>query len=150
VAPTLTVTFTDLESCAGLEADDTYLYTVCDDDGSGDNAVVRIDIASLNTANPAFDVLLQTPSFFTVGSDIISAVYGEDLDADGEYDILYVTGDSGDDLFLCDPAGPLTTEPFNREWLDTFSGDDEGMAFDRVNQVLYKVDESSPNVAAFD
>lgn len=144
--PTLLATFGDIEYCSGLEGDDNFLYTVCDDvDGGTDEGVVRIDPIGLTA-----ETVLLTPTFFTVGTDIISAVYGEDLDNDGRFDILYVTGDSGDDLYLCDVgAATLSTSIFNREWLTAFSGDDEGMAFDRSNKALYKVDESSANAAQF-
>lgn len=150
-APSLLATFPDLEFCSGLEGDNTYLYTVCNDvTGSSDQGVARIELASLSTMSPLAEVVLETPSFFTVGTDIISALYGDDSDGDGDWDALYVTGDSGDDLLICEVSGALTTEPFSLEWLQTFSGDDEGMAYDRVNQVLYKVDEGSVDAASFD
>jgi hypothetical protein len=105
-------------------------------------------VARIDRSTFAAEVVLRTPSFFTVGTDIISGVYGENLDATPGFDILYVSGDSGDDLFLCPPAqvgGPV----FNGEWLTAYTGDDEGLGFDRANGVLYRVDEGGSTAAAF-
>lgn len=134
--------FSGLEYCSGLDVDANYLYTVCNDiDGTN-----RVGIARIALGTWAASPYLATPSFFTVGTDIISGVYGQDLDADGGFDILYVTGDSGDDLYSCTGA---TGSRFEAEWLTAFSGDDEGMAFDLTSGRLYKVDESSTTAGAF-
>lgn len=142
-APVRLATFPDLETCSGLEGDDSFLYTACNDVNGGSSVgVARIDLATL-----VAEVVVETPSFFTVGSDIISALYGQDLNADGDFDILFVTGDSGDDLYVCEPAASTVGNNLSAEWLDDFSGDDEGMAFDRVNGAFYKVDEFSDAAA---
>lgn len=145
VAATRVAVYPDLEYCSGLEADADHLYTVCDDiTGASGTGIARISLTTF-----AAEAWALTPSFFTVGTDIISRVFGQDLNADGRFDILYASGDSGDDLYVCTAAAP-GTNPFQGEWLNAFSGDDEGMAFDRTQRRLFKIDESSVNAAYFD
>ncbi len=146
---TLLATFGDFEYCSGLNGDSTYLYTVCDDtDGDTTSSqvqgVARIDLTSLTVER-----IVEAPSL-TVSTAMYSSVYGQDLDDDGLFDLLYVTGDSGTDAYVCRPSAAATADAFAEEWLTDFSGEDEGMAYDPVTNSLYKVGESSATAVRFD
>jgi hypothetical protein len=136
--------YPDLEYCSGLEVDGRFLYTVCDDvDGSSTEGIARIRRSTF-----AAEALLALPSAFDVFTGTMCAVHGQDLDADGALDFMFVSGDNGSDFYVCAPGAPATN-PFGRDWLGAFSGDDEGTGFDRTNGVVYKVDESSTSAGAF-
>ena len=131
--PTLLGSFQDLGDCQGLAADDDYIYTLCDDDSGGvTEGIVRIDRTTFGFEIQEFDLGFITGS--TGGQ-----IYADDTDADGLADFLYAQGDSGNQHYVCDPTGAL---PWFSGALGG-DGDDEGLAYDAANQVIWQIDEST-------
>jgi len=131
--PTLLDNFPDLGDCQGLAADDDYVYTLCDDDsGSVPEGIVRIDRTTFAYEIQEFDLGFITGS--TGGQ-----IYADDTDADGLADFLFAQGDSGNQHYVCDPTGtlPWFNGPLGGD------GDDEGLAYDAVNEVIWQIDEGT-------
>lgn len=148
VAATLLATLSTIDTCNGLASDSTYFYTVCDDNGSGAEGLVRIDRTTL-TPERVVDLDLGIATGSWAELDVV------DLDQDGIADVAYVQGDNngsttdpeGGTFYVCNPGGgvPAFASPFG-----TGTPDDEGMAYDPATNSLWLLQEGSTNLFRFD
>lgn len=130
VTGTLEVSFPE-EDCAGIARDATNYYVACAD---GDR-IVRVPVGG------------GAPVLITTAVDLIStksAIFGEDLDMDGTYDVLYAKGWYEESYFICDPAG---ASPFTSLHFD-FGGasSNYGMGFDASSGTLWVYDDDTNEI----
>ncbi|MEM9695766.1 MAG: hypothetical protein AAGA56_24700, partial [Myxococcota bacterium] len=144
---TLLGTYPDLEYCSGLDGDSQFLYTMCVDiTGNSDQGVARISITGLT----AESVSLIPDSSLDHATGSYAGVAGQDLDSDNLYDILFISGDSGTNEYVCEPSAPTVNgAQFSAVFLSAYADDDEGLGFDRTNNIVYKIDESASAFSSF-
>lgn len=116
------------EDCSGIARDATHFYIAC---GTNDR-IVRVPV----TGGPA--EIVTTAIDFTV---TVAALHGDDLDGDGNFDVLYAQADDEGAFFVCGPGG---TSPF-ADWLVRFGTGtgNYGMGFDRTANVLWMLDDDT-------
>lgn len=123
-------TLPGFEICAGLARDSAYYYLACAAIG---DVLWRIPVAGgpEEIVTRRFDL-----------SPTVNVVHGDDLDADGVFDVLYVQGHEEKVFYVCDPAGET---PYASTLVDFGAGTGNfGMGFDRAANRLWVFDDDSP------
>ena len=134
VAATLDLSFTGLSYCDGIARDAMYYYFAC---YTGDQ-VIRVPVAG-----GAYTVVTDRH----IMSSLKNAVRGNDLDADGVFDVLYVQSS-----YVCGPASAAAfssvlaeaASPKIRSLAD-FGGasSNYGLGYDRAANVLWAFDDDT-------
>ncbi len=135
---TLEITVPGEAYCTGIARDDASFYLACE--GSGRDRLVRVPAAG----GAAFLITDAFPMGLTANH-----VVGDDLDADGVFDVLYVQLGEEQVLFVCSPAGAT---PFVGVLAD-FSGGvstttNYGLGFDRTANVLWSIDDDNRDLVS--
>lgn len=119
-------------SCSGLAMDDAYYYLLC----STGARLLRVNRATMA-------VELLTDGIPNV-SATKNAIHAHDTDNDGLADALYVQTQYERVHYVCDPGG---AGPYHTDVLVDFgsASGNYGLAFDRVNNVLWAIDDDAPS-----
>jgi len=130
---TLELTFTGEGNCNAVVRDTAYFYMAC----AANEALIRIPVAG------------GTPTIITNRFDMIStagALHGDDLDADGVLDVLYLQAWHEEVNYVCDPD---SATPFAD--VHTFFGSESsnyGMGFDGASNVLWVFDDDTDEIVS--
>lgn len=126
VVPRLERTF-EGNDCQGVARDASYFYVAC---GTGDR-IVRVPVGTgpAELVTDYFDLNLNA-----------NALHGEDLNADGTFDVLYVGRGATDVGYVCNPG----TSPY-ADTLVSFGtrAANYGLGFDRTAGVLWTLDDTT-------
>jgi hypothetical protein len=126
---TLERTFTGWGYCNGVDRDTTYYYMVC---GSNDG-LIRVPVAG--GGDPE---LIDASVDYNVTRN---NVHGEDLDADGVFDVLYVQSYFEEAHYVCSPA---SSEPYLGPLVNFGTGSSNyGLGFDASANVLWMFDDDT-------
>lgn len=141
---TLLATLSNYDYCSGLDYDDDFLYTGCDDSTTGD-AIIRIDRATLATGTPIVEEVYNSSTVLRMSTSGQNGIAVQDGDGDGLADVVWFNGDNNNSsafgsTYVCDPG--TTTAPFVGSFGITIS-QDEGLAFDPALNAVWLHNESS-------
>ncbi|MDQ3176963.1 MAG: hypothetical protein M3Q72_05350, partial [Actinomycetota bacterium] len=126
---TLELSIAGESDCMSLARDSTHFYLMCDDSG---DRIVRVPVGGGVSELVTMAIGVSSTS---------NALYGEDLDADGAFDVLYAHADTESVSFVCDPNGAM---PFAAPLVDLGGGTSNfGMGFDRTAGVLWTFDDDT-------
>ncbi|MEC7519308.1 MAG: MXAN_6577-like cysteine-rich protein [Myxococcota bacterium] len=127
---TLELTVPGVANCTGIARDNTYYYLAC---GTGER------LGRVPVGGGAFEDITTMFDMSSTTND----VYGEDLDMDGTFDVLYVQSWYEEIYYVCDPA---TATPFADLMVDVGgSSSNYGMGFDGDSS-LYLVDDDNREI----
>jgi len=117
-------------TCSGLAIDAQYYYTACD---FGPEPVLRIDRLTLATVE--LTNALET-------SYNHNALAGDDLDADGLFDVLYLQSNQLQNYYICEPAQAPFASVHSR-MVGRGSWGNYGLALDRTLDALWIYDRNT-------
>lgn len=122
----LEATLPGYSTCSGLAIDAQNYYLACD---PAPGPLLRIDRVTLATT------VLTTAFNISVNQNVI---HGDDLDADGLFDVLYFQTLAKENYYLCDPTGMPYAALHSQ--IGNFNNSNYGLAFDRGLHVLWSYD----------
>lgn len=122
--------------CTSIARDDSFYYLACTDGG---DHIARVPVGG----GMSEIVTTSVPLSLTA-----NALYGDDLDADGVFDVLYVQSDGEAAYVVC---GPASATPGGGILVDFGTGSSNyGMGFDATNAVLWMWDDDTRELVSVD
>ena len=129
--PTLDLEITGETDCTAIDRDTSFYYLVCGDPG---DRVIRVPVAG---GTPV--LISDTIPVSTLNS---GGLRGDDLDADGVFDVLYIQTEAAEVYYVCDPADASpyvdTLVSFGASTTSNY-----GMGFDRGADTLWTFDDDT-------